>query len=111
MVNENKNNAFAVLAGVVIGAGAAIAGAVTLADKGNQKKVKEALSKTKAFVETYSKRVRSRLNDAKNDVNTAGNEVNDKLIKSKATMKKVATKSIDSAIKVAKVARKKVRKI
>lgn len=47
MVNENKRTVYAAVAGMVVGAGAAIAGAVALADKKNQKKVSEA----KAVVE------------------------------------------------------------
>jgi hypothetical protein len=39
MVNENKSNVFAAVAGVVVGAGA-VPGAVALADKKNQDKVK-----------------------------------------------------------------------
>lgn len=41
MVSENKSNVMAAVAGIVVGAGAAIAGAVALADKKNQVKVKK----------------------------------------------------------------------
>lgn len=44
MVNENKSNVFAAVAGAVVGAGAVIAGVVAMKDKNNQKIVKETIA-------------------------------------------------------------------
>jgi len=50
MVNENKGNVFAALVGIVVGAGAVIAGALALSDKKNQNKVKAGIENTKKLV-------------------------------------------------------------
>jgi len=54
MVNENKNNVMAAVAGVVVGAGAVLAGAVALADKKNQKKVAEVIAKGQSLARNYA---------------------------------------------------------
>ncbi|MBP9669797.1 hypothetical protein KBD75_00135 [Candidatus Woesebacteria bacterium] len=93
MVNENKSNVFAAVAGVVVGAGAVIAGAVALADKKNQDKVKEVLSKGKEVVKDY--------------VKTANKQVD----KGRNVAKAVASKAVKTAEKATKAAKQEVRKI
>ena len=50
MGNENKSNVVSAIAGLVVGAGAAIVGAVALSDKKNQAKVKVGIEKAKKLV-------------------------------------------------------------
>ena len=50
MVDDNKSKLWHAVAGVVVGAGAAIVGAVALSDKKNQAKVKVGIEKAKKLV-------------------------------------------------------------
>jgi gas vesicle protein len=104
MVNENKKSMFAAVAGVVVGAGAVIAGAVALSDKNNQKKVREALAKGKKMVKEY-------VNKANEQADEAGELVEDKIAGGKQAVKTVANKVIKSAEKATKAAKQEVRKI
>lgn len=94
MVNENKKNqVYAAVAGIVVGAGAAIAGAVALSDKKNQKKVNEVLSKAKGMIKEYS------------------NNVEEQKAKGKEDVKNVANKVIKSAEQVTKAGKKEVKNL
>lgn len=91
MVNENKNNAFAAVAGAVVGAGAAIVGAVLLADKKNQKKINEVIDKGQTLARNYVRDVNEKAQDTKNLVEKTvrvGKEKADKLIKVAKTAEK-----------------------
>ena len=66
MVNDNKSNILAAVAGVVVGAGAAIAGAVALSDKGNQKVIDETLSTGKKKAEKLIQVVKTAQKGVKN---------------------------------------------
>lgn len=67
MVSKNtKGKIIAAVTGSVVGAGAVVAGAMALSDKGNRKKVDEALSRTKHLFKTYAgKSLGSAINKAK----------------------------------------------
>lgn len=91
--NHGRGKVFAAVAGAVVGAGAVIAGAVALADKKNQGKVKEALNNAKDFVDKYAKKTQAEVEEGKTKI------------------KKVANQAIKSAEKATKVAKMKVRKI
>ena len=54
MVHENKSNVIAAALGVVVGAGAVIAGAVAMNDQKNRKKVNGVLLKAKEMVKGYA---------------------------------------------------------
>lgn len=104
MGNENKKNLFAAVAGVVVGAGAVIAGAVALSDKKNQKKVKDALARGKKMVSSYIERVNDETGQAEKIVES-------KVSQGKKTVKQVAGKIIGSAEKVTKAVKQQVKKI
>ncbi len=104
MVNENKKNLFAAVAGVVVGAGAVIAGAVALSDKKNQKKVSEALAKGKKIVKEY-------VSKANQQADEASELVEGKIAGGKKAVKKVASNVIKTAEKATKAAKQEVRKI
>lgn len=104
MVNENKSNVFAAVAGVVVGAGAVIAGAVALADKKNQNKVSAAIAKGQKIAKDY-------VNKVNHQADEAGELVEDKVANGREAVKKVANKAIKSAEKATKAAKQEVRKI
>lgn len=83
----------AILTGAVVGAGAVIAGAVALSDKGNRKTINDAFSKAKSRMDGYLGNVQKETN------------------KEKTKMKKVANKVINSAEKVTVKAKQEVKKI
>jgi hypothetical protein len=93
MVKGNKSNVLAAAAGIVVGAGAAIAGAIAMNDKSNQKKVLNIFAKAKEIVKGY------------------GEEVKDQEMKGRENIKKVAGKAIKSAELVTKAAKREVKKI
>jgi len=96
MVNENKSNMMAAVAGIVVGAGAAIAGAVALSDKKNQKKISDAIAKGQSMARNYAQDV----NDKAKDTKEAVEEVVD-------TSKEKAKK----LVKVVKTAQKGVKNL
>ena len=104
MVNENKSNVFAAVAGVVVGAGAVIAGAVALSDKKNQNKVSAAIAKGQKIAKDYVNKVNQRVDKTEQVVES-------KVEQGKNTIKKVAGKVIKSAEKATKAAKQEVRKI
>ena len=104
MVNENKKNLFAAVAGVVVGAGAVIAGAVALSDKKNQNKVSAAIAKGQKMAKDYVNKVNQRVDKTEQVVES-------KVEQGKNTIKKVAGKAIKSAEKATKAAKQEVRKI
>lgn len=59
--NHGRGKVFAAVAGAVVGAGAVIAGAVALADKKNQGKVKEALNKAINSAEKVTKEAKMKV--------------------------------------------------
>lgn len=93
MVNENKSNVFAAVAGAVVGAGAVIAGAVAMNDKNNQRKVNDVLQKAKVVVNGYV------------------DQVEDQKEKGKKDIKNVANKAINTAEQVTKAVKKEVKKL
>lgn len=93
MVNENKSNVMSAVAGVVVGAGAVIAGAIALNDKANQKKVANIVTKAKDMVKDY------------------GQDINEQKEQGKVKVKKVANKVIKSAEQVTKSAKKEVKNL
>lgn len=91
MVNENKSNIFAAVAGAVVGAGVAIAGAVALTDKKNQKKVEAVISRGQKMAREYSDDVNGKTKEVKKAVDQTvktGKEKADKLAKVIKTAKK-----------------------
>lgn len=84
MVSENnKKQVFAAVAGIVVGAGAASAGAVALSDKNNQKKVSDALDKGKRMVKGY-------VNDANDKASDVKEKVEDTMDSGKVKARKLA---------------------
>lgn len=53
MGNEGKGKIFAAVAGMIVGAGAAIAGAKALSDRKNQKKIGEVIEKGRSMARNY----------------------------------------------------------
>ena len=104
MVHETKKKLFAAVAGVVVGAGAVIAGAVALADKKNQDKVSKIIAKGQQVVKRY-------VNTANKQVDKAEKVVAENINKGRKTAKSVVNKTIKSAEKATKVAKREVRKI
>lgn len=84
MVNENKSNIFAAVAGAVVGAGVAIAGAVALSDKSNQKKIDETVNKGQKIANDYSEELEEKVGKVKKIVKETvetGKGKADKLVK------------------------------
>lgn len=65
MVSENKSNIFSAVAGVVVGAGAAIVGATILADKKNRQKVNAVIAKGQDLARNYVRDVNEQAGDTK----------------------------------------------
>jgi uncharacterized membrane-anchored protein YhcB (DUF1043 family) len=101
---ENKKSVFAAVAGVVVGAGAVIAGAIALSDKKNQKKVKDVLAKGKKLVGSYIERVHE-------EAEQTGEIAESNVMQGKKAVKHVARKLVTSAEKVTKAAKKQIQKI
>lgn len=80
---KNINPVAAVATGIVIGAGAAIAGAAILRDKKNQTKVKKVLKEVKSQVAGY-------VEDSQKALHEKKEEGEEKAAQSKEELKKVA---------------------
>lgn len=93
MVDANKKNVLAAVAGAVVGAGAVIASVVAMKDRNNQKKVSNIISNAKEVLKGYTDEVSERSEDTKENI------------------KKMANKAIASAEQVTKSAKKEVKKI
>lgn len=93
MNGKTNGTLFAALAGMVLGAGATIIGAVTLSDKRNQKKISDLWAKLKSGAEDKTEVVAK------------------KAEQSKTKIKKVANQAINKAEQITKAAKKEVRKI
>ncbi len=93
MESRNKKSVLVAVAGAVVGAGAVIASVIAMKDKGNQKKIKELVTSTKATVQGFK-------NDATNQV-----------VKSKENINKMTNQAIKKAEAVTKSAKKVVQTI
>lgn len=86
-MTENKLKTAAKVAGVMVGAGAVIAGAMALSKKENQEKVKVAVDKTKKIVGGYSKKIQKKVSVQRGkikkaaDIAIAANELITKVAK------------------------------
>lgn len=92
----NKGKLYTAIAGLVVGAGAAIVGAKVLTDRKNQKKIGEVIAKGKEIARKFTDDVNSRADETR--------EVVDESVK-------VGTKKANKLIKVVKTAEKGVKNI
>ncbi len=83
------NPVVAAVAGVVVGAGVAVAGAVALSDKKNREKVKKTLANAKDQAMGYVEDVQKQAEDKKG-------EIEEKLAKGKEKVKKALNATKDS---------------
>lgn len=91
MVSENKSNMFAAVAGVVVGAGAAIAGAIALSDKKNKRKIEEVIAKGQTIARNYARDVNEKANDTR--------EIAEKTVSDSKTKAKNLVKVVKTAVK------------
>ena len=96
------NPVAAAVAGAVVGAGVAVAGAVVMGNKKNREKISKVLNDAKDKAVNYMEGIQKQAQDKKD-------EVGEKLTKGKEKVKRVTKsvkKSLDSAIKDVKKAAK-----
>ncbi len=103
MTNQNKggiNPVAAAVAGAVVGAGVAVAGAAVLSNKKNREKIGKALNNVRNQAVDYVEGMKKQAEDKKDEVET-------KLTEGKVKMAKVTKsvrKSLDHAVKDVKKA-------
>lgn len=108
--NEGVNTVIAAVAGVVVGAGVAIAGAVALSDKKNRDKVEGVINKAKDKTNSFVKNVQSKVQGKKAEMDIKKAEVDEQLVVGKEKVKKTLSEAADSVSDLAQKAKKEINK-
>jgi hypothetical protein len=91
-IKKSQNNSINPVAGAVVGAGMAVAGAMLLKDEKNREKVKDLLENAKGQATQHLEKLQSKANEKKGEVKTKAIE-GKKTVKNKAAKVKKSPKS------------------
>ena len=110
-IKKGNNTVFAAVAGAVVGAGVAVAGAFAMKDKKNQDKVKKVFTDVKNQAVSYMGKIEKEVKKDKSIIDTKNTAVQTDIKKTVKDLKKDINKGKEKVKKIVKISKDTKEKI